>query len=86
VDRLEATFDDESLVADAGLLLVATVVARLGLEALINSTVGLVGRIGGAAPGRKVLTLVHAMVAGGDCIDDTDRLRAGPLGWCWGIG
>jgi hypothetical protein len=86
VDRLEATFDDESLVADAGLLLVATVVARLGLEALINSTVGLVGRVGGAAPGRKVLTLVHAMVAGGDCIDDTDRLRAGPLGWCWGIG
>jgi hypothetical protein len=86
VDRLEATFDDESLVADAGLLLVATVVARLGLEALINSTVGLVGRIGGAAPGRKVLTLVHAMVAGGDCIDDTNRLRAGPLGWCWGIG
>ncbi|MFN8036712.1 MAG: IS1380 family transposase [Acidimicrobiia bacterium] len=71
------TFDDESLVADAGLVLVATVVARLGLERLIDATVRLVGRVGGARPGRKVLTLVHAMIAGADCIDDTNRLRAG---------
>ncbi len=28
-------------------------------------------------PGRKAMTLMHAMVAGGDCIDDTDVLRAG---------
>ena len=28
-------------------------------------------------PGRKVLTLLHAMVAGGDCIDDADVLRTG---------
>jgi hypothetical protein len=74
---LEATFDDESLVADAGLLLIATLAARLGLEALIDARVRLVGRIGGAAPGRKVLTLVHSMAAGGDCIDDSNRLRAG---------
>ena len=33
IDRVQVTFDDESLVADAGLLLVATVAARLGLEA-----------------------------------------------------
>ena len=37
IDRVQVTFDDESLVADAGLLLVATVAARLGLEALIVS-------------------------------------------------
>lgn len=78
--RVRATFDDESLVADAGLVLVATLVARLGLEGLIDSTVKLVGRAGGALPGRKVLTLVHAMLAGADCIDDTDRLRAGATG------
>lgn len=77
LDRLAVTFDDESLVADAGLVLVATVVARLGLERLIDATVRLVGRVGGARPGRKVLTLVHAMIAGADCIDDTNRLRAG---------
>jgi hypothetical protein len=77
IDRLDVTFDDPNLVADAGLLLVATVSARLGLEALIDSTVRLVGRIGGARPGRKVLTLVHAMIGGASHIDHADMLRAG---------
>lgn len=80
IDRVRATFDDESLVADAGLLLVATLVARLRLESLIDTTVRLVGRVGGARPGRKVLTLVHAMLADADCIDDANRLRAGSTG------
>jgi hypothetical protein len=80
IDRVRATFDDESLVADAGLILAATLVARLGLESLIDSTVRLVGRVGGARPGRKVLTLVHAMVADAGCIDDANRLRAGSTG------
>jgi hypothetical protein len=30
-----------------------------------------------ARPGRKLLTLVHAMVAGGDCIDDVELLHYG---------
>ncbi|MGD0749735.1 MAG: IS1380 family transposase, partial [Acidimicrobiales bacterium] len=47
------------------------------LERLINETVDLSGRVGGALPGRKVLTLVHAMVAGGSHIDHADVLRAG---------
>jgi len=80
IDRVRAMFDEESLVADAGLILVATVVSRLGLEALINTTVRLLGRTGGSRPGRKVLTLVHAMAAGAGCIDDADRLRAGATG------
>ena len=80
IDRVHATFDDESLVADAGLILVATLVARLELESLVNSTVRLVGRVGGAQPGRKVLTLIHAMLADADCIDDANRLRAGSTG------
>ena len=80
IDRVQVTFDDESLIADAGLLLVATVAVRLGLEALINSTVRLAGRVGGARPGRKALTLIHAMISGADCIDDTNRLRAGATG------
>jgi hypothetical protein len=74
-DRLRVVFDDPALVANAGLILVATLTARLGLEALVDATVRL-GR-GGFAPGRKVLTLVHAMVAGGSHIDHTDILRAG---------
>jgi hypothetical protein len=80
IDRIEVTFDEPNLVANAGLLLVATLVARLGLERLINATVDLSGRVGGALPGRKVLTLVHAMVAGGSHIDHADMLRAGATG------
>ena len=77
IDRIDATFDDPNLVANAGLLLVATLTQRLGLEALIDATVRLVGRVGGARPGRKVLTLVHAMIAGASHIDHADMLRAG---------
>jgi hypothetical protein len=77
IDRIEVTFDEPNLVANAGLLLVATLVVRLGLERLINAMVDLSGRVGGALPGRKVLTLVHAMVAGGSHIDHADVLRSG---------
>jgi hypothetical protein len=53
---------------------------RLGLESLIDQTVRLVGRVGGALPGRKVLTLVAAILAGGSHIDHADKLRAGATG------
>jgi hypothetical protein len=77
IDRIDATFDDPNLVANAGLLAFATLSERLGLEVLIDSMVRLVGRVGGARPGRKVLTLVHAIVAGATHIDHVDVLRAG---------
>ena len=77
IDRIDVTFDDSNLVGNAGLLLVATLSQRLGLEALVNVTVRLVGRVGGARPGRKVLTLMHAMIAGASHIDHSDVLRAG---------
>jgi hypothetical protein len=77
IDPIEVTFDDPNLVANAGLLVVATLASRLGLEQLIDRTVRLVGRVGGAHPGRKVLTVVHAIVAGGSHIDHADVLRAG---------
>src|ERR671910_1596537 len=77
IDRVQATFDDETLVADAGLIVPATLMVRLGLEALVNQTLRLVGRVGGARPGRKVLTLVASILAGGSHIDHADRLRAG---------
>ena len=77
IDRIAVTFDDPNLVANAGLLLIATVVAKLGLEALCNSTIRLGTRTGGFQPGRKILTLVHSMVAGATHIDHADMLRAG---------
>jgi hypothetical protein len=77
LDRVHVIFDDDNLVANAGLLLPATLMETLGLEALINATVRLDGRVGGASPGRKVLTLMNTMLAGGSHIDHADMLRAG---------
>ena len=77
LDRIHATFDDDNLVANAGLLLPSVLVERLGVEAVINTTVRLDGRVGGASPGRKVLTLMNTMLAGGSHIDHADVLRAG---------
>ena len=74
---LVVAFDDDHAVADAGLLLPATLTERLGIEAVIDQLVDLGDRPGHHRPGRKVLTLVHALVAGGDCIDDADVLRTG---------
>src|SRR5581483_3712098 len=69
------------LVSDAGLLLTASLADRLGLEELVNESVWLGHRTPGAAlPGRKVLSLVHGMVAGADSIDDMNVLRAGSHG------
>jgi hypothetical protein len=77
IDRIQVSFDDPTLVANAGLVLVATLAVRFELEKLVNSIVHLAGRVGGAHPGRKVLTLVHAMVAGASHIDHADVLRVG---------
>jgi hypothetical protein len=76
-DRLVVGFDDDHAVANAGLLLPATLAKRLGIEQMVDRLVELGDRPGAHRPGRKVLTLVHAMVAGGDCIDDADVLRTG---------
>ena len=51
IDRVETMFDDPSLVADAGLILPATLMVRLGLEAMVNDMVRLVDRVGSARPG-----------------------------------
>ncbi len=77
LDRVGVSFDDPNLVANAGPIPVGTLVLRLELETLINATVRLVGKVGGALPGRKVLTLVHSIVAGGSHIDHADVLRSG---------
>jgi len=77
---LRVAFDDERAVANAGLVLPATLAERLGLEQLVNDAVGFQGRTGGAMPGRKVMSLVHGMLAGADSIDDMDVLRAGRTG------
>jgi len=77
LDRIAVTFGEDNLVANAGLLVVASVTRKLRLESLINQLVHIPSGDGGFQPGRKVLTLVHAMVAGASHIDHADVLRAG---------
>ena len=77
LDRLDTAFDDDHLVADAGLLLPATLAAHLDIRGLVDEHVSLGDRAGRANAGDKLCTLVMSALAGGDCIDDADALRAG---------
>lgn len=77
LDRQVTLFDDHRSVADAGLLLPATLAQRLGLAELLDRHVDLGARAGRANVGDKGLTLIMSALAGGDCIDDADALRAG---------
>ncbi len=76
-DRSKVVFDDERVVVNAGIVLAVTLGQRLGLEGLVDQTIRLGERAGASRPGRKVLSLIHAMLLGADCIDDCDVLRAG---------
>ena len=81
LDGTRVCFDDERAVSDAGVLLVATLAERLGVEALAQDGVRLRrDRAGAANAGRKVMALLYAMVLGADSIDDCDVLRAGRTG------
>ena len=76
-DRIQIAFDDQRLVANAGLLLPVTLAHHLGLGELVDRHVRLGDAPGRANAGDKLLTLVASALAGGDCIDDADALRAG---------
>ncbi len=58
LDRLGVAFDDARQVADAGLLLPATLAAHLGLRALVERRLDLGAEPGRANVGDKVMTLV----------------------------
>jgi hypothetical protein len=70
-------FDDERVVANAGVMLPALLAGRLGIEALVGECVDLGDRSGAANPGRKVMTMLSAFALGADCIEDCDVLRCG---------
>ena len=79
-DRIQIAFDDHRLVANAGLLLPVTLAQGLGLSQLVDRHVDLGRAPGRANTGDKMMTLVASALAGGDCIDDADALRAGGVG------
>ena len=74
-DRIRIVFDDHRLVANAGLILPATLAQHLGLGELVDYHLDLGSAPGRANTGDKLMTLVASALAGGDCIDDADVLR-----------
>ena len=70
--RLSVAFDDDHAVANAGLALVGLLSEKLSLQQVVEETINIA-----PFPGRRVATLVHALVAGATCIDDADVLRSG---------
>ena len=77
-----AVFDDDNLVSCAGLVPVMTLAEQTGLPELLAEKVRIVeSRIksGAANPGPKLATLIAAMCAGADCIDDADIVRSGGM-------
>ena len=76
-DRIRVSFDDHRLVANAGLILPATLALHLGLPQLVRMHLDLGDAPSRANTGDKMMTLVASALAGGDCIDDADVLRTG---------
>ena len=64
-------------MANAGLLLPATLAQHLGLRELVDHHLDLGSAPGRANTGDKMMTLVASALAGDDCIDDADALRTG---------
>lgn len=78
LEGLRVVFDDQRVVSDAGVMLVATLAQRLGIERLVGRLVRLRrDRPGAANAGRKVMAMIFAMLLGADSIDDCELLRAG---------
>jgi hypothetical protein len=77
LDTIAVTFDDERLVANAGLIAPASLAEHLGLKSLLEERVDLADAPGRANVGHKAMTVIHAVLAGADSIDDCDVLRAG---------
>ena len=69
------SFDEASLVPNAGLLPAAALAQRLDLAGLVDAQLTVARH--GANSGLKAVTVIGAMLAGGDSIDDTALLRAG---------
>lgn len=77
LDAIRTSFDEEHLVANAGLLLPATLMQRLGVRDLLDERVHLGGVPGAANVGLKGSALVAALLTGAKWINDVAVLRAG---------
>ena len=77
-----AVFDDENLVSHAGLIPVLQLAEKAGLSPLLDEHVRFVDervKSGAANPTPKLTSIIAAMAAGADSIDDLDLIRAGGM-------
>ena len=77
-----AVFDEENLVSHAGLVPVLELAEQAGLSQLLNEHVRFVDervKSGAANPTPKLTSIIAAMAAGADSIDDLDVIRAGGM-------
>ncbi|HEV7360273.1 MAG TPA: IS1380 family transposase [Mycobacterium sp.] len=77
-----AVFDDDHLVSCAGLVPVMTLANQTALPELLTDKVHIAEpriKSGSANPAPKLATLIAAMCAGADCIDDIDIVRSGGM-------
>jgi hypothetical protein len=75
-------FADDNLVSSAGLVPVMTLAEQTGLRRLLGKKVHITApriKSGSANPAPKLATLIAAMCAGADCIDDIDVIRSGGM-------
>jgi hypothetical protein len=75
-------FDDDNLVSSAGLVPVMALAEQTGLRRLLADKVRISApriKSGSANPAPKLATLIAAMCAGADCIDDIDVIRSGGM-------
>ena len=86
LDQLDTCLDDTHAVANAGLLLAATLAERLGIEQTADQVIDLGERPGAHRPGRKLLTLVHSLLAGGTASTTPTCCAADRPPACWAIG
>lgn len=77
--NFSAEFDDDNLIAAAGLVPVMLLAESAGLSDLVEEFVTVAGSAGANAA-VKVPALVAGMVAGADSISDMDLLRHGGMG------
>ena len=77
-----AVFDDDHLVSCAGLVPVMALAAQTGLSDLVAGKVRIAEpriKSGSANPSPKLATVIAAMCAGADSIDDLDIVRSGGM-------
>lgn len=74
--RVSVSFDEDNLLPHCGLAVAGVLAQKLGVGELVDEHVTLAGE-GSANGGAKALTVIGSALAGGDCIDDVDVLRAG---------